>query len=444
MNEIKRLLYVGMCAAFFIGFYIISDIYASEAIGKYAYEISEGSGKLKANDKVTLDSLSVENQVMDYVSSVSHQEIKLSFVGDITFESGQLERYYNESSESFDFSESFRYISRYLKSSNYVAANLEAVMAGPDEDYEEVFDQYGTAGFLYNVPEVAAKNMKDAGISMVQTANDHSGDFGYSGVKATLDYLDKAGLQSVGTVKTVQDKRYNIVSTEGLKIGYLAYTNGLNKTLNSDDEFAINHLDNYDASKIEQMISDVRSMRRSGADVVVAMIYGGEVSSFKPEEVRKELFDQLFEAGADIIIGTEPYAVQPMEIRTLKDTDGSDKKGIAIYSLGTFLGCEQYKTSSGIDNDISVILDVIINKEGSKKAKITGFSLTPTCITYTDDDIFVLPALEVKNDPESFNQIVTEEGMERIHNASENLVPWILNDLDLTGEYIGSTYVVKF
>ena len=186
------------------------------------------------------------------------------------------------------------------------------------------------------------------------------------------------------------------------------------------------------------------SMRRSGADFVVAMIYGGEVSSFKPEEERKELFDQLFEAGADIIIGTEPYAVQPMEIRTLKDTDGSDKKGIAIYSLGTFLGCEQYKTSSGIDNDISVILDVIINKEGSKKAKITGFSLTPTCITYTDDDIFVLPALEVKNDPESFNQIVTEEGMERIHNASENLVPWILNDLDLTGEYIGSTYVVKF
>ena len=192
------------------------------------------------------------------------------------------------------------------------------------------------------------------------------------------------------------------------------------------------------------MVSDVRSLRRSDVDFVVAMVYGGEVASFKPEDARKDLFDQLFEAGADIIIGTEPYAVQPMEIRTLKDTDGSDKKGIAIYSLGTFLGCEEYKSSSGIDNDISVILNVIIDKEGAKKAKIKGFSLTPTCITYTDEDIYVLPALEVKNKPEAFDHIVDEEAMERINNASENLIPWILDDTDFEGEYVGNTYVVNF
>ena len=444
MNDIKRLLYVGACAVFFIGLYVISDIYASEAIGKYAYEISEGSGKLKSNDKVTLDSLSVENQIIDYVSSVSHQEIELSFVGDITFENGQLERYYNESSKKFDFTDSFEYIRHYLQASNYVTANFEAVMAGPDEDYDDVFDQYGTAGFKYNIPEVAAQNMKEAGISMVQTSNDHSGDFGFSGVNTTLQYLEEAGLQSVGTLKTAKDKRYNIVSVNGLKVGYIAYTNGLNYTLSGENAFAINHLDNYDESKIEQMVSDVRSLRRSDVDFVVAMVYGGEVASFKPEDARKDLFDQLFEAGADIIIGTEPYAVQPMEIRTLKDTDGSDKKGIAIYSLGTFLGCEEYKSSSGIDNDISVILNVIIDKEGAKKAKIKGFSLTPTCITYTDEDIYVLPALEVKNKPEAFDHIVDEEAMERINNASENLIPWILDDTDFEGEYVGNTYVVNF
>ena len=444
MNDIKRLLYVGACAVFFIGLYVISDIYAGEAIGKYAYEISEGSGKLKSNDNVTLDSLSIENQIMDYVSSVSHQEIKLSFVGDITFENDQLERYYNESSEKFDFTDSFEYIRHYLQSSDYVTANFEAVMAGPDEDYEEVFDQYGTAGFQYNIPEIAAKNMKEAGVSMVQTANDHSGDFGYSGVKSTLQYLEEAGIQSVGTQKTAQDKRYNIISVNGLKIGYIAYTNGLNYTLSGDNSYAINHLDGYDTAKIEQMVSDVRSMRRSDVDFVVAMVYGGEVSAFKPEEERKDLFDQLFEAGADIIIGTEPYAVQPMEIRTLKDTDGSEKKGIAIYSLGTFLGSEEFKSSSGIDNDISVILDVIIDKEGAKKAKITGFSLTPTCITYTENDIYVLPALEVKNKPESFDNIVDEESMERINSASDSLIPWILNDSEIEGEYVGNTYVVNF
>lgn len=444
MNDIKRLLYVVVGAVFFIGLFVISDIYASEAIGKYAYEISEGSGKLTSNDKVSLDSLSIENQIIDYVSTVSHQEVVLSFLGDITFENGQLERYYNETSEKFDFSDSFNYINRYLMSSNFVSANFEAVMAGPDEDYDDVFDQYGTAGFLYNVPEVAAQNMKDAGISLLQTANDHSGDFGMSGVKSTLKYLEEAGIQSTGTENTQKDKRYTSVSVGGLKVSYIAYTNGLNRTLSSENSFAINHLDNYDETKVQQMCDDVRSARRDGADFVVAMVYAGEVSSFKPEEDRKELFDQLFEAGADIVIGTEPYAVQPMEIRTLKDTDGTEKKGIAIYSLGTFLGCEQYKKSSGIDNDISAILDIVIDKEGAKKAKITGFRLTPTCIVYTDEDIYVLPAIEVKNDPESFDRIIDEESMERVNAASDNLIPWILNETDYTGEYIGNTYIVNF
>lgn len=444
MNEVKRLLYVVACAVFFIGLYILSDIYASEAIGKYAYEISEGSGKLKSNDKVTLDSLSIEDQIMDYVSSVNHQEIRLSFVGDITFEDDQLERYYSDSSEKFHFSDSFQYISRYLRSSSYAAGNLEAVMAGPDEDYDDVFDQYGTAGFLYNVPEVAATNMKDAGISLLQTANEHSGDFGYSGVKSTLAYLEEAGIKAVGTLKTAQDKRYSIVSVQGLKIGYVAYTNDLNYELSSENSFAINHLDGYSDTKIKQMCDDVRSASRDGADFVVAMVYAGEVGAFEPTDERKELFDELFEAGADIVIGTEPYAVQPLEIHDLKDTDGTDKKGIAIYSLGTFLGSEQYKSSSGIDNDIGAVLDIVIDQEGTKKPKITGLRIIPTCITYTEDDIFVLPALEVKNSPESFDNILDEESMERINIACEELIPWMLKYTDITGEYSGNTYVVNF
>lgn len=442
MKDIKRLLYVVIGAAFFIGLYIMSDIYAGEAIGKYAYEISEGSGKLQSNEKVTLDSLSVENQIMDYVSSVSHQEIRLTFLGDITFEDDQLERYYNSSSESFDFSDSFQYIKNYLVTSSFVSANFEAVMAGADTDYEDVYEQYGTAGFLYNIPEVAAQNMKDAGISLLQTANEHAGDFGNKGVKSTINFLEDAGLVSAGTLRSATEKRYSMVAVSGLKVGYVAYTNDLNRALSSDNTYAINHLDDYNEKKVKQMCEDVRSARRDGADFVVAMVYAGEVSQFRPDDAKKDLYDQLFKAGADIVIGTEPYAVQPMEIRTLTDSDGLEKKGIAIYSLGTFLGSEVYKSSSGIDNDISVILDIVIDKEGTKNPTITGFRLTPTCITYTEDDVYVLPALEVKNNPDEFD--LDEKALERANLACEELIPWILNDVNVEGEYIGNTYVVNF
>lgn len=443
MKDVKRLLYVVVCAVFFIGLYILSDFYAGEAVGKYASEISSGNSKLTSNEKVTMDSLSLENQVGNYVSTVSRQEIRLSFLGDITFEGDQLERYYDSSTESFDFTNSFRYITKYLKASNYVAADFEGVMDGPDEDYEDVYDQYGTAGFLYNIPEVAAEDMKAAGISLLQTVNEHSGDFGIDGVKSTLSYLDSAGIKSVGTQKSSNDKRYTIASVNSLKIGFVAYTNDLNAELDEEDAYAINSLDNYDESKIQQMCNDVRAARRDGAEFIVAMVYAGDAYNTEPDENQKALFNHLFEAGADIVIGTEPYALQPIEIRDLTDTNGTSKKGVAIYSLGTFLGSETYG-SAGIDNDIGAIFDVIIDKEGNKKARISGIRLTPTCITYTEDDVFVLPAAEVKNNKENFSDVTDETVLERVKAASDEIIPGLLEGTGLTGQYSENTYVVNF
>ena len=443
MKDVKRLLYVVVCAVFFIGLYILSDFYAGEAVGKYASEISSGNSKLTSNEKVTMDSLSLENQVGNYVSTVSRQEIRLSFLGDITFEGDQLDRYYDSSTESFDFTNSFRYITKYLKASNYVAADFEGVMDGPDENYEDVYDQYGTAGFLYNIPEVAAENMKAAGISLLQTANEHSGDFGIDGVKSTLSYLDSAGIKSVGTQKSSNDKRYTIASVNSLKIGFVAYSNDLNAELDEEDAYAINSLDNYDESKIQQMCNDVRAARRDGAEFIVAMVYAGDAYNTEPDENQKALFNHLFEAGADIVIGTEPYALQPIEIRDLTDTNGTSKKGVAIYSLGTFLGSETYG-SAGIDNDIGAIFDVIIDKEGNKKARISGIRLTPTCITYTEDDVFVLPAAEVKNNKENFSDVTDEIVLERVKAVCDEIIPGLLEGTGLTGQYSGNTYVVNF
>ncbi len=443
MKDVRRLLYVVVCAVFFIGLYILSDFYAGEAVGKYAGEISSGNSKLTSNEKVTMDGLSLENQIGSYVSTVSRQEIRLSFLGDITFEGDQLERYYDSSTESFDFTNSFKYITKYLKASNFVAADFEAVMAGPDEDYENVFDQYGTAGFLYNVPEVAAENMKAAGISLLQTANEHAGDFGIDGVKSTLSYLDSVGIKAAGTQKSANDKRYTIASVSSIKIGFVAYSNNLNMELDEDNAYAVNSLDNYDENKIKQMCNDVRAARRDGAEFVVAMVYAGEVYNTEPDDSQKSLFNSLFEAGADIVIGTEPYAMQPIEVRDLTDTDGTAKKGIAIYSLGTFLGSETYG-SAGIDNDIGAILDVVVNKEGNKKAKISGIRLTPTCITYTEDDVFVLPAAEVKNNKDSFSDVADETVMEGINAACDEIIPGLLEETGLQGSYSGNTYVVNF
>ena len=247
----------------------------------------------------------------------------------------------------------------------------------------------------------------------------------------------------MGTQKSSNDKRYTIASVNSLKIGFVAYSNDLNAELDEEAAYAINSLDNYDESKIQQMCNDVRAARRDGAEFIVAMVYAGDAYNTEPDENQKALFNHLFEAGADIVIGTEPYALQPIEIRDLTDTNGTSKKGVAIYSLGTFLGSETYG-SAGIDNDIGAIFDVIIDKEGNKKAKISGIRLTPTCITYTEDDVFVLPAAEVKNNKENFSDVTDEIVLERVKAACDEIIPGLLEGTGLTGQYSGNTYVVNF
>jgi poly-gamma-glutamate synthesis protein (capsule biosynthesis protein) len=234
-----------------------------------------------------------------------------------------------------------------------------------------------------------------------------------------------------------------MASAGGLKIGYVAYTNSVNIDLDESETYAINSLDNYDETKVEQMCSDIRSAIRDGADFVVAMVYAGEVYNTEPDESQQTLFNTLFEAGADIVVGTAPYALQPVEIRDLTDSEGNSRKGVAIYSLGTFLGSETYG-SSGIDNDIGAILDVVITKDGNSAAKISGIRLTPTCITYTDEDIFVLPAAEVKNNSSNFSDVVDDTALERATSACDEIIPGLLAQTGLSGEYSGNTYVVNF
>ena len=108
MKDIKRLILVGVCAVFFIGLYILSDHYAEEAVGKYSDEISQGGSRLTSRDNVTLDDLNTEAMIMG--QTVSSNETILTFTGGVTFEEPQLRRYYDEASDTFDFSNTSAHI----------------------------------------------------------------------------------------------------------------------------------------------------------------------------------------------------------------------------------------------------------------------------------------------------------------------------------------------
>ena len=439
MKDIKRLILVGVCAVFFIGLYILSDHYAEEAVGKYSDEISQGGSRLTSRDNVTLDDLNTEAMIMG--QTVSSNETILTFTGGVTFEEPQLRRYYDEASDTFDFSNSFQDISSYLDDSSFVVGDLECVFAGADENYEG-YDRYGVAGGLYNAPESAASDLKAAGFSLFQTANSHSADFGKEGIDSTIDFLTNAGLQNVGTQKAENDPRYTVASVNGINVGFVSYTNSMNGYLEEADSYAVNTLDGYDEEKISQACDDVGTASQN-ADLVVVLVQCGDSYATEPDTSQTELFDAFFNAGADIVIGNGSYSLMPVEVKDIQDENGTSRKGLAIYSLGTFLGSQVYSESLGIDNDVSAIFDVVIQDDGSGP-QITGFRLTPTYLYYTSDDLFILPVGEVHDNWDTYASFVDETEKTRIDSIFENTVNTLLEGTGLTAQYENQRFQVNF
>ena len=75
---------------------------------------------------------------------------------------------------------------------------------------------------------------------------------------------------------------------------------------------------------------------------------------------------------------------------------------------------------------------------------VTGVQTCALPISYTEDDVFVLPAAEVKNNKENFSDVTDETVLERVKAAYDEIIPGLLEGTGLTGQYSGNTYVVNF
>ncbi|MEH7301021.1 CapA family protein, partial [Neobacillus drentensis] len=85
---------------------------------------------------------------------------------------------------------------------------------------------------------------------------------------------------------------------------------------------------------------------RNAADIVVMSIHWGIEYQRIPTNNQKDLARFLANEGVDIIFGSHPHVLQPME--WLNTTDG--RKTFVVYSLGNFISAQNnnYKDIGGL------------------------------------------------------------------------------------------------
>ena len=286
--------------------------------------------------------------------------------------------------DTFDFKPVYKYVKQYLDSSDITIANLETVIAG---------NKFKYSGYpLFNSPPEFVSALKYAGFNLITTANNHALDKGVVGLKSTIEYLIKSGINYEGTFLSQRDRdSIRIFNLKGIKLAVLAYTYGVNNNvITAGNKYLINEIDTVLIKK------DIDAARKGGADVILVYYHFGDQYKRQPSVFQKNLVAKTISYGADIILGGHPHVIEPAEF--YKTHNAKLDSGLVIYSLGNFISNQKWRYA-----DAGVILNIKITKDINKDSLfISSVKYTPTWVFRGMTDVgkrfYIIPDDTTKSD----------------------------------------------
>ena len=304
------------------------------------------------------------------------------FVGDLMCLKGQ--QYAAEVKGGYDFWPSYSYVAEQFKTADFVCGNLETLLSDSNPTTK---NQVNAANGQpqCNGPKVYLDALRRAGFDMVVTANNHTCDWGSTGITETKTHLDEAGFANVGTHYNKKNpekagERFSIFEVNGIKVAVLSYTHIINQRgyLSSSEMSTMVHC--FDRDVVKQDIADARE---KGAEFVVVYCHWGIENTETLNSAQTEDSKFVAEAGADLIIGSHPHCLQ--KCTYIKTEDG--RKVLCMFSMGNFVS----SMARDINND-TIILRVEIKKVVKKKkytVKMADVSYIPCHVMTKDGHSFV-------------------------------------------------------
>lgn len=322
-----------------------------------------GKNKTSLNGNIELK----ENIIEESPEETSEPKITSASIlatGDIMFHMPQNKAAFNSDTKSYDYSDNFKYVKKYIQSADLAVANFETVVA---EDKE-------CAGFPnFNSPIETLYAIKDAGFHILTTANNHCLDQGKNGLINTIDAIESVGMKNIGTYKA-PNTPLMIEEINEIKMGLLSYSygfNGMNFTLTEEErEYMISEIDE---DKIKE---DIEKAKDLGADIVIVFIHWGDEYHSEPSEEQIELGRKMVEWGANIIFGSHPHVIQKSEIINYNNQDN-----FIIYSMGNFLSNQRREIINNKFTEDGIMVKIEVEKNFTEnETQIKNIQYIPTWV----------------------------------------------------------------
>ena len=230
-------------------------------------------------------------------TELQEERFLLTFVGDCTFGSNPTNYFAGYGfikTVGEDYRYPFQNVIGYFESDDFTMINLEGPLCDSGYPVQKKHTFRGPTSYVNIITENS--------VEAVTIANNHTLDYGQSGYDSTLETLNAAG------VPYVERDAPTIVTTEsGLTIGIYGAV--------------YYHLD------VEDMVTEITAMEAQGVDLIIFAPHWGTEGTYRPTAEQTEVGHAAIDAGADIVYGSHPHVLQPIE-----EYNG----GIIYYSLGNF------------------------------------------------------------------------------------------------------------
>jgi poly-gamma-glutamate synthesis protein (capsule biosynthesis protein) len=229
--------------------------------------------------------------------------------------------------------------------------------------------------YTFRAPPGETQALVDAGINVVDLANNHVLDFGAQGLLDTQAALDAAGISHVGAGADDAAAHKPLITTvNGIRIAWLAYAN-------VPDDSGPSH---FVARSLEagpgrpgvawgtpDIVTRDVSAAKQQADIVIVALHSGYEYTDVPNSTQTGLAHAAIDAGASLVLGAHPHVLQGIEFY---------KGGVIAYSLGNFVFDldNSDRAVYGLPSVQTIVLRVALTKQG-----VTGLQVYPAIINAT-------------------------------------------------------------
>ncbi len=315
-------------------------------------------------------------------------EISLLFIGDFMGHMDQIKAAYNKKTKTYEYDSCFSKIKPILSDADVTLGNLEVTLGvKPYSGYPQ-----------FSSPPSYASAIKNAGVDILTTSNNHSCDKRKKGVERTIHVLDSLNIGHTGTFISAVEKTKNpayVIHKNNFKIAVISYTYGTNG-LKPTAPNVVNYL------KKETIKSDVTYINSSiSPDQIIAFVHWGDQYKDLPNKSQKDMFAYFKSLGVNIVIGAHPHVLQPMEWH--KATKENEQESLVVYSLGNFVSHQRTFPRDG-----GAVFKLWLKKGADNKVKIKKADYFLTWVhepvVSGNKEYYVLPADAYTSKPETFTR----------------------------------------